>query len=124
MRARCEKPYIGNFHRYGGRGIKVCDRWQQFENFLADMGLKPSAKHSIDRVDVDGNYEPGNCRWATATEQARNTRQNRLVTVDGVTRCVAEWAEVNGIKYVTVKMRLRSGWSETAAVTTPVAARK
>jgi hypothetical protein len=80
MRARCENPKVGNFKDYGGRGICVCKRWQKFENFYADMGDRPSTKHSIDRYpDNNGNYEPGNVRWATWKEQAKNKRPTSLV---------------------------------------------
>lgn len=74
MKGRCKYPSVQGFQNYGGRGISVCSRWLSFDNFLADMGPRPSPKHSIDRVDVNGNYEPGNCRWATAVEQAANKR--------------------------------------------------
>lgn len=72
MRARCRDPNAINYHRYGGRGITVCDRWHSFSAFLEDMGRKPTPAHTIDRVNNDGNYEPGNCRWATAKEQIAN----------------------------------------------------
>lgn len=74
MRARCEQPKHIGFHLYGGRGIRICERWTSFENFLADMGPKPGPNFSLDRIDVDGNYEPSNCRWATPVEQSNNRR--------------------------------------------------
>lgn len=77
MLYRCNRPTYREFHLYGGRGIKVCDRWLKFENFLADMGPRP-AGHSIDRIDTNGHYEPQNCRWATDFDQARNQRTNKL----------------------------------------------
>lgn len=75
MLARCRNPNNHKFKDYGGRGIKVCERWLVFENYLSDMGLRPSPVHSIDRIDVDGDYEPSNCRWATPKEQAANKRK-------------------------------------------------
>lgn len=77
MRERCSNPNHNRYRYYGGRGIRVCDRWQSFAAFLADMGEKPAGT-SIDRVDLDGDYEPGNCHWATATEQARNKSNAKL----------------------------------------------
>lgn len=126
MRSRCNKPNNPAFCNYGGRGIKVCDRWQDsFENFLADMGNRPSPKHSIDRFpDGDGNYEPGNCRWATTSEQAATRRTTRLITVDGITLPISHWAQQAGINYQTICKRLESGWSESDAVTTPLSKAK
>lgn len=80
MRKRCSNPKFEDFKYYGGRGIKVCDRWNEFTNFYADMGPRPSSTHSIDRIDVNGNYEPTNCRWATPTEQSRNRRNVKSVS--------------------------------------------
>lgn len=109
MKTRCESPGTPYFKFYGGRGISVCDRWSSFENFKLDMGSRPSDRHSIDRIDVNGNYEPGNCRWATDKTQARNTRKQRLVTVDGRQMSLAEAVEGAGLIYSTVLHRLMRG---------------
>ena len=94
MKSRCYIPTNHKYPIYGSRGISVCDRWRDsFENFLADMGPKPSPKHSIDRKDNDGNYEPGNCHWATKKQQSRNTRKNHMIEIDGQRMCLIEWCE-------------------------------
>jgi hypothetical protein len=116
MRVRCSKP---RFVHYGGRGIKVCDRWHKFENFLADMGRRPSPTHSLDRIDVDGNYEPSNCRWATRTEQMNNTRTTRRVRAWGEVMPLRTALKISGIGRKTFYQRLDRGWDETAAVETP-----
>lgn len=117
---RCSRPSDVAYHNYGGRGIRVCERWHDFTAFLADMGERPSAKHSLDRIDNDKGYEPGNCRWATTTEQANNRRTNRLITIDGVTRTVSDWTEKVGLPRGVVKDRLRHGWTEREAVLCPM----
>lgn len=111
MKARCHNKHDSGYHNYGGRGITVCGRWKDsFVNFYNDMGPKPKGM-SLDRINNDGNYEPGNCRWATIREQANNTRVNRFVTVGEVTKTVAEWARLLGINYHTLYSRLYvSGW--------------
>lgn len=113
---RCRNDRSGN---YGARGIRVCARWLVFENFLADMGDPPPGT-SIDRIDNDGHYEPGNCRWATRTQQARNTRANTVLELDGERRTIAEWSETTGIKPATICVRLASGWSVRRSLTQPV----
>lgn len=121
IKGRCLNPNNEKFPIYGGRGIKVCSRWlNSFENFLADMGRRPNGKNSIERVDVNGHYEPSNCKWGTAKEQANNTRYNRNITHLGVTLTVSQWAEKYGIKPNTIIGRLRNGWSGIDAITTPV----
>ena len=106
--------------RYSGRGIKMCDRWRNdFAAFLADMGERPSPKHSIERTDNDGDYEPGNCKWATQREQMANVSYNRNITVGGETLHLTEWARRLGISASTVFYRLQRGWTEEEAVTTP-----
>lgn len=120
---RCENKRSLHFDKYGGRGIRVCDRWREsFENFLADMGPKPTPKHSLDRIDVNGHYEPGNCRWATQTEQMRNTRSNRRLTFRGETLPMSEWAERLELDPSLVRARVdRLGWTVERALTEPAA---
>lgn len=122
MLKRCRSQGRPDYARYGGRGITVCERWSRFENFLADMGERPAGK-TLDRIDNHGNYEPGNCRWATASEQCRNTRRNNNLTLNGVTRCATEWAELTGLPVSTIKVRKRHGWPDVDALTAPPGAR-
>lgn len=119
MKARCLNPSHKLYYYYGGRGIKVCTRWiESFENFLEDMGEKPSGT-SLDRIDNNGNYEPNNCRWATDIQQARNKRNNIIITFNGETLCLAEWAEKLGIDYKILHHRYQRGWSADRIVSTP-----
>lgn len=123
MIGRCEWDII-NFKRYGGRGIKVCDRWRSsFDNFLADMGPRPVGK-SLDRINNDGDYEPANCRWATPREQARNRHNSVTITVNGETMLMIEAAERFGVNYQTIRWRLRAGWSPEKSVDGKVRERK
>jgi hypothetical protein len=117
MRQRCSDPNAYQYHRYGGRGIKVCARWKCFENFLADMGERPSKAHSLDRIDNDKGYSPKNCRWATRKEQGRNCATNRRVTFRGRTLTVIEWSEMTGISQDVLLSRFNNGWSIRRALT-------
>lgn len=119
--SRCYNTRVAKYPRYGGRGIQVCDRWRiSFEAFFADMGPKPSPRHSIERIDNDGNYEPGNCVWATAPEQSRNKSNTVRLTFAGRTQCVAAWAEELGMRVTTLWGRLNRGWSVERTLTEPV----
>ncbi|MFW9594692.1 MAG: hypothetical protein ACMV1D_04270, partial [Macromonas sp.] len=109
MRKRCESEKCAEYHLYGGRGIYVCERWMNFENFLSDMGQAPSAKHSIDRIDFDGPYSPDNCRWADAKTQNRNRRITVFLTCNGVTKSVGEWSDVTGLDYKLIHARIKRG---------------
>lgn len=115
---RCENQEDKSYKDYGGRGIKVCQRWRNsFADFLKDMGRRPSEKHSIDRYpDNNGDYCPGNCRWATHRQQCLNKRNNRILTVNGESKTMTEWAEETGIRVGTISERLRLGWSEEQSV--------
>lgn len=118
MRDRCNNKNNKNFAWYGGAGIKVCEAWDDFSVFLSDMGYRPSAAHSIDRwPDQAGNYGPSNCRWATRTEQARNRRSTKLLEHNGITRPLAEWAEIFGIDYSILNKRIWRGWPVERALT-------
>lgn len=110
MLARCSEKARGvSAARYFERGIRVCERWRSFENFLADMGERPDGMQ-IDRIDNDGNYEPGNCRWATQRQNCRNRRTNRMLTMHGETLSMAEWADRTGMSMFTIATRLSRGW--------------
>lgn len=122
---RCETKGHRSYQHYGARGIRMCERWRRsFEAFLDDMGYRPSPDHSIDRIDVNGDYEPGNVRWATSTEQERNKRSSRFVTAMGDTKTVVEWSEVTGIPAPTIYRRLNKGLSPEEAIAMPVDIRK
>jgi hypothetical protein len=124
MLARCRNRRDRRYSDYGGRGITVCARWaQSFPAFFADMGPRPSPQHSIERKDNAGDYEPGNCVWATRKEQQRNTRRNRLLTYRGLTLPAVAWAERIGMNPHTLRDRLRLGWPVAKALTTPIRGR-
>jgi hypothetical protein len=118
MRTRCNNKERPNYKNYGGRGIRVCERWNDFSNFVTDMGTPPEGM-SIDRILNDGNYSPDNCRWATPKEQNNNARWNRQLTIAGVTLSMSQWSEKTGISEDAIWARLKRGWSEAEAVSTP-----
>lgn len=113
MRDRCNNPKNIHYHRYGGRGITVCERWNQFELFLSDMGQRPSDDHSIERVDNDAGYSPENCIWAPEIVQANNKSTNHRVTFNGIEMSMADAARQSVIPYGRLKNRIRRGWPES-----------
>lgn len=118
---RCHHPGTNGFDYYGARGIVVCPRWRQsFAAFYADMGARPSPNHSIDRLDNDRGYEPGNCVWATSHQQARNRRTTRMITAFGKTQCLSDWAVEFGLKVITLHRRLKNGVPFEDAVSIPL----
>ena len=119
MRSRCKNPRAKNFKHYGGRGIKICKRWDIFKNFAKDMGEKPSRKHSIERIDNDGDYSPENCRWATQKEQTNNTRRS-LIEIDSKKMSAKQWCQKYNINYGTYNNRVYRGWSKVEALQRPV----
>jgi len=119
LKGRCFNSNDDAFNDYGGRGITVCTRWLRFENFLADMG-EPPLHHSIDRINNDGNYEPGNCRWANSYTQMQNRRSCVKMTHNGKTQTVAEWARELEVQEGLLFRRLRLGWSHEQTLTTPL----
>ena len=116
MRARCNTPSNTNYHLYGARGISVCERWGSFKSFIDDMGTRPHAM-SIDRINVNGHYEPGNCRWADGVTQANNKRTNHVLTIDGESRTLAQWCKQYGVEPSKVRYRLKVGMSPLEALT-------
>ncbi len=120
MKRRCYQRNSVNFHHYGGRGIIICDRWKEFSNFYKDMGDPPSLKHTIDRIDNDGNYEPGNCRWATMSEQLRNYGRSRKVEIAGITLNMIDWCSILCVVRTGYNMkaheRLTRRWTERLTI--------
>ena len=117
MRRRCLNPNNPRFKDYGGRGIRVCERWELFENFFADLGPRPSANHSLDRIDNDGNYEPDNCRWATRIEQQNNMRVTRKFSLGEELLSFRELAERSGISHAKLRYRIdRKGLTPEQAI--------
>jgi hypothetical protein len=137
MLHRCNHKNDRFYHRYGGRGIRICRRWREsVAAFISDIGRRPSPKHMLDREDNDGHYScgkcsecrrhgwPANCRWVTPSESCNNKGNNRRLTIDGVTRTLAEWSAVTGVRRGVIDERLRRGWSPSEAVFTPVAGQR
>lgn len=123
MKARCYNKNHDRYHMYGGKGIVVCDRWMDkdngFINFLTDMGERPSTEYSIERLDNSGNYEPENCKWATATEQTRNRKITIKLTYNGKTQTLMEWAQEVNIRYSTLRERYHYGWTAEQILNIP-----
>lgn len=124
MKARCFNEKHHRYSAYGERGITVCDRWRDsFENFIGDMGEAPEGR-TIDRINVNGNYEPGNCRWATREQQDNNKRSSVKVDIDGNLKTAAEWSSISGVPRRTIVSRLNLGWGAKSAVFTAVGAKR
>lgn len=124
MILRCYDPTNSGYERYGARGIRVCDRWRKGTPrnkphilFIRDMGPRPDNTYSLERKDNNGDYCPSNCKWATKTEQSRNTRTNRLLTFRGETKCIMDWSKEIGISRTTITSRLKKGWTVEMALT-------
>ena len=120
MHKRCRLKGHVHFRYYGGRGIKVCKRWERFENFRDDMGQPPSAKHSLDRINADGNYSPRNCRWATAREQARGRRDARFITYLGEKRHLIDWCLFLDLNFNTISARFRNFGPDPVRLFAPI----
>jgi hypothetical protein len=125
MKNRCTNPAVPSYPDYGGRGIKICDRWlNSFENFYEDMGERPSNQHSIDRIDNNGDYEPSNCRWATRTEQNNNKRNIVRLTFNGKEQTLLEWSKELNISLTVLRDRVCRKWTVKQILSTPIGQRK
>ena len=121
IKDRCYYKNNKEYKDYGGRGIRVCDRWLHSPDlFMSDMGPKPSPEHSIDRIDVNGDYTPENCRWATKQEQSNNRRDNVWIEFDGKKQTLKQWSEELGLNYAALQDRRQRGWSEERMLLTPI----
>ncbi len=120
IRQRCDNPNCAEYKNYGGRGISICEQWNNFLYFIKDMGNPPTNKHQINRIDNNGNYCKDNCRWSTPKEQSRNTRQNQFISFNGTTKCIMDWAISLNINPKTLYTRFHRGWSIKRALTTTI----
>jgi hypothetical protein len=121
MKARCYSPSSAAYYKYGARGIVVCERWRIFETFLADMGKRPSPRHTLDRIDGTKGYEPGNCRWATPQQQQLNLKNNVRIEFDGKSLTAGQWSRIVGLDEKTITSRYRQlGWTAEDALTLPL----
>jgi len=120
IRSRCRDINCRDYKYYGGRGIKVCKRWDEFINFLKDMGIRPTANHSIDRINNDGDYCPENCRWATISEQRNNRRTNTRILFLGETKTLSQWAKEFKISRKTISYRIKRNWSIAESILMPI----
>jgi hypothetical protein len=121
MKRRCYNTRVVEYPNYGGRGIRVCDRWlNSFENFFRDLGQRPGDEYTIERKDNDGPYSPENCKWGTRTEQANNKRNNRIIEYDGKKLTLSQWGNIIGISPSIILKRIRRGWSIHKSLSTPV----
>jgi hypothetical protein len=120
MRHRCDNPRNAQYPRYGGRGISVCERWEEsYANFLEDMGRRPTLKHSLDRINVNGPYSPENCKWSTSREQSRNKTTTVILEFNGERLCVRDWSDRTGVSHDAISKRIKAGWSVERTLTTP-----
>lgn len=121
VKRRCLDPRVKGYKNYGGRGVKICSRWREsFENFYADMGDRPSRRHSLERRNNDGDYTPENCYWATDIEQHNNTRRSRFLEFQGKKQTITQWARELDINVATLYNRVKRGWNTTRILTAPV----
>lgn len=118
MRDRCHNPKHPKFKYYGGRGVTICERWDSFPLFALDMGPRPTKKHTLDRIESNGNYEPGNCRWATMFEQNQNRRNMHYIERNGKRYTLTEFAKTLGVHSSVILNRLSRGWTMEKALTT------
>lgn len=127
LRSRCHTVRNKDYKDYGGRGIEVCARWRDiqvgFINFYSDMGPRPGPEYTIERKDVNGNYEPVNCEWIHRSQQGRNKRNNRMLTAFGKTQCLVAWAEEFSLRASTITNRIKNKWPIESAVSLPVGSR-
>jgi hypothetical protein len=119
MRSRCKNPNVKSYPDYGGRGVKVCERWESFDNFYEDMGDPPFIKAEINRINNNGDYEPGNCEWITKIKNLTNTRQNVVIVAFGKSMTESEWARETGLDRTVISYRIKHGWPAEKALTTP-----